>query len=299
MSQQHEPPVGPAAEPLVPPPAGSPTHVPESGQPAKQTTAPERATATATAPAPEPEAAEAAEAAQAAEEEAEAEQEEEKPSDDLFHLATLTNAISADFRRAVLAGVMACVGLGLTYCAGGVIDSFEAPIQYFRTHTWLATLTSVVGAVLFLVFGSVAVRSTTREILKTVPDRLGDTRKNGLRWICLLLGYLVVIFGTLGALNVPIERLLLGGAVTGVILGIAAQQSLGNLFAGLVLLIVRPFSIGQPISLRSGPLGGVLTGEVADMNLTYVRLSTDKGEILLPNSTILSATIGPPNIFDP
>ena len=225
--------------------------------------------------------------------------EEGDEDDDPFHLANFTNAISADFRRAVMAGVMACVGLGLTYCSGGVLDSSVAPIEYFRSHTWLATVTAGVGAALFLIFGSIAVRSTTREILKTVPDRLGDTRKNGLRWICLLLGYLVVIFGTLGALNVPIERLLLGGAVTGVILGIAAQQSLGNLFAGLVLLVVRPFSIGQPISLRSGPLGGTLTGEVVDMNLTYVRLSTDKGEILLPNSTILSATIGPPNIFDP
>ena len=224
-------------------------------------------------------------------------QEAQEPVDQ-FTLTTLTNAISANFRRAVMATAMACVGLGLTYASGGVLDSSTAPIRYFQEHTWLATLTACVGAVLFLIFGSVAVRSATREILKTVPDRLGDNRKNGLRWICLLVGYLVVIFGTLGALNVPIERLLLGGAVTGVILGIAAQQSLGNLFAGLVLLVVRPIAIGQPISLRSGPLGGVLTGEVVDMNLTYVKLSTDKGQILLPNSTILTATIGPPHIFD-
>jgi small-conductance mechanosensitive channel len=224
---------------------------------------------------------------------------EEFADTDVFNLATLTHVISADFRRAVLAAVVACAGLGMTYAAGGVLDGASAPIEYFRTHAWLATATSGVGAALFLVFGWVAVRSATREILKTVPDRLGDTRKNGLRWICLLVGYLLVIFGTLGALDVPIERLLLGGAVTGVILGIAAQQSLGNLFAGLVLLVVRPFSIGQDISLRSGPLGGVLNGEVVDMNLTYVRLNTAKGEILLPNSTILSATIGPPHIFDP
>ena len=216
----------------------------------------------------------------------------------LANLATITNAISADFRRAVFAGILACGGLALTDTAGGVFGSANAPVAYFRHHIWLANVTAWAGAALFLIFGLIAVRSATKEILKTVPDRRGDNRKNGLRWICLLVGYLLVIFGTLGALNVPIERLLLGGAVTGVILGIAAQQSLGNLFAGLVLLVVRPIAIGQLISLRSGPLGGVLTGEVADMNLTYVRLSTDKGEILLPNSTILTATIGPPNIFD-
>ena len=234
----------------------------------------------------------------AAEPKDEQEDEPEDEPNDQFTLTTLTNAISADFRRAVMAAVVACAGLGLTYASGGVFNNATAPIHYFHDHAWMANITAWTGAVAFLLFGLTAVRSATKEILKTVPDRLGDGRKNGLRWICLLVGYLLVIFGTLGALNVPIERLLLGGAVTGVILGIAAQQSLGNLFAGLVLLVVRPITIGQLISVRSGALGGVLTGEVADMNLTYVRLSTEKGEILLPNSSVLTAAIGPPHIFD-
>jgi small-conductance mechanosensitive channel len=127
---------------------------------------------------------------------------------------------------------------------------------------------------------------------------VGDDRKVGLRWICLVAGYLLVIFGTLGALNVPIERLALGASITGVILGIAAQQSLNNVFAGLILLVVRPVAVGQEISIRSGPIGGPYTGEVVDMTLTYVRLATARGELLLPNSTILTAVIGPPGAFD-
>ena len=212
-------------------------------------------------------------------------------------LAALGNHISANFRRALFATVVACAGLGLTYISGGVLGTNSARIEFFSKHSGLGQLAAVVGAVLFLIFGVVAVRSATKEILKTVPPSLGDNRKNGLRWVCLLVGYLVVIFGTLGALNVPIERLLVGGAVTGVILGIAAQQSLGNLFAGLILLLTRPFAIGDEIALRSGPLGGVLTGLVADMNLTYVKLVTDNGTILLPNSTILTAVVGPPGAF--
>jgi small-conductance mechanosensitive channel len=142
------------------------------------------------------------------------------------------------------------------------------------------------------------VRSATKEILQVVPSKVGDDRKVGLRWICLVTGYLLVIFGTLAALNVPIERLALGASITGVILGIAAQQSLNNVFAGLILLIVRPVTVGQEISIRSGPIGGPYTGEVVDMTLTYVRLATLRGELLLPNSTILSAVIGPPGVFD-
>jgi hypothetical protein len=212
-------------------------------------------------------------------------------------LAALTNHISANFRRALLASLLACAGLSLTYISGGVLSNNSARVAFFTQHTGLGQIAAIGGAMIFLIFGVVAVRSATNEILKTVPPSLGDNRKNGLRWVCLLVGYLVVIFGTLGALNVPIERLLVGGAVTGVILGIAAQQSLGNLFAGLMLLLTRPFAIGDEIALRSGALGGVLTGLVADMNLTYVKLVTDNGTLLLPNSQILSAVVGPPGGF--
>jgi hypothetical protein len=213
-------------------------------------------------------------------------------------LMALTNAISADFRRALVASVLAIAGLGLTYISGGVLGNGNAGIDFFAKHSGLGQIAAIVGAVLFLVFGVIAVRMATNEILKTVPPTLGDNRRNGLRWVCLLVGYLVVIFGTLGALNVPIERLLLGGAVTGVILGIAAQNSLGNVFAGLMLLLARPFAIGDEVSIRSGALGGVLTGLIADMNLTYVRMVTDQGTILLPNSSVLTAVVGPAGAFD-
>ncbi|MBS2966502.1 mechanosensitive ion channel family protein [Actinocrinis puniceicyclus] len=212
-------------------------------------------------------------------------------------LNALTSVISADFRRALLATLLACAALGLSYAAGGVLTNTPAKVGFFSRHSAIGHAAAIGGAVLFLIFGVVAVRSATGEILKTVPSSLGDNRKAGLRWVCLLVGYLIVIFGTLGALNVPIERLLLGGAVTGVILGIAAQQSLGNVFAGLMLLLTRPFAIGDEISIRSGSLGGVLTGLVADMNLTYVKLVTDNGTVLLPNAAILSAVIGPPGVF--
>lgn len=226
------------------------------------------------------------------------ENDREQDSSDLWHLSTIGNAISADFRRALAAAVTACLGLALTYTCGGVLGSRSAPVAYFARHDKIGTFCSIAGAVVFFACGLIAVRSATKEILKVVPSRMGDDRKVGLRWICLVVGYLLVIFGTLGALNVPIERLALGASITGVILGIAAQQSLNNVFAGLILLIVRPVSVGQRISLRSGPIGGPYTGEVVDMTLTYVRLSTANGVLLLPNSTILTAVIGPPGAFD-
>jgi len=108
-----------------------------------------------------------------------------------------------------------------------------------------------------------------------------------------VLGYLVVTVSTLGLLQVPIQRLLLSGAITGVVIGIAAQQALANLFAGLVLLSSRPFDVGQWVVLRSGALGGEYQGEVLSIGLTYTVLLTEEGRFSLPNGGVLAAASGP------
>ncbi len=106
-------------------------------------------------------------------------------------------------------------------------------------------------------------------------------------------GYLVALIGTLSMLSVPVGHLLLGGAIAGVVLGIAAQQSLGNVFAGLVLLLARPFAVGNHIRVRSGSLGGEFYGTVTSMSLTYVSVLTEQGLLKVPNSSLLAAAVGP------
>jgi small-conductance mechanosensitive channel len=86
-------------------------------------------------------------------------------------------------------------------------------------------------------------------------------------------------------------KLLVGGAVTGVLLGIAAQQSLANLFAGLVLLFASPFRVGDHVRFRAGALSGQIEGIVTDLSLTYVRLETPEGRVLLPNAQALAAAV--------
>jgi len=113
------------------------------------------------------------------------------------------------------------------------------------------------------------------------------------RLLITVAGLAIAILATLGLLAVPVQHLLLGGALTGVIVGIAAQQALGNVFAGLVLLLARPCNVGDAIRVRSGSLGGELTGTVTGMGLTYVTLDTPDGLLSIPNSVLLNAGIGP------
>jgi small conductance mechanosensitive channel len=110
--------------------------------------------------------------------------------------------------------------------------------------------------------------------------------------IVTIAGYLVAATCALGLTRYPLDHLLLGGAIVRVILGIAAQQSLGNVFAGLVLLAARPFKLGHHIRVRSGALAGEFEGTVISMSLTYVTLATSDGPLKVPNSATLAAAVG-------
>jgi hypothetical protein len=190
-------------------------------------------------------------------------------------------------RRTVLASVVAIAALVVSYHFGGLLGTG----RFQALHQILA----VGGAVVFLAAAVSAVRSGTNDLLGLVrvPGRLGDARAGTFRLICLLAGYIVVILCALALVHVPVQHLLLGGVLTGVILGIAAQQVLANLFAGITLLFARPFTIGDELTVRSGALGGPVVGQVTGMTLTYVTVVTKAGPVLLPNSAVLAAAVGP------
>ena len=112
--------------------------------------------------------------------------------------------------------------------------------------------------------------------------KVGDTRGTGLGLLIQVIGYFVVILTVLGLLGQDVSALLVGGAITGVVIGIAAQQTMANLFAGMVLVTVRPMEIGEHVVLRSGPLAGEYEGVVTDLGLFYVDMVTAQGPVKLP-----------------
>ena len=190
-------------------------------------------------------------------------------------------------RRGAFASAIAVAALVVSYRYGGLLGTSQ--------HQVLHHLLAVAGAVVFLVSAVVAVRCATNDILGLVhvPGRLSDARASTFRILCLLCGYILVVLGALSLLQVPVGHLLLGGVLTGVILGIAAQQVLANVFAGIMILFAKPFAIGDELRIRSGALGGPIVGRVSGMTLTYVTVSTVAGPVLLPNSAVLAAAVGP------
>ena len=155
-------------------------------------------------------------------------------------------------------------------------------------------LIAIIGALGFLVLALVATLTLANQVRQLTRSRLTAAHAGVLRLAILLGGGLASLLVTLGLLSIPIGQLILGGALTGVVFGIAGQQTLANLFAGIVLLVAHPFRVGDRVQLRAGALGGAVEGRVVEIGLAYLRVDAAEGVLAIPNSQALSAVVGPP-----
>lgn len=195
------------------------------------------------------------------------------------------------FIRAVLAVAVALIGLVVG--SQGQLQDRQLGKELVDPATTTERALALVGAAVLILFGIAATRMFAHGIRAAAGEHLGESRARPLGLVISVVGTVIVILSALSVLGVEMSGLLLGGALTGVVVGIAAQQTLGNFFAGVVLLMVRPFSLGEHVVLRSGPLGGEYSGTVTDMGLFYVTLQTELGPVQLPNAGVLAAAVGP------
>jgi small-conductance mechanosensitive channel len=89
------------------------------------------------------------------------------------------------------------------------------------------------------------------------------------------------------------ETLAVGGAITAVILGLAAQQTIGNLIAGVVLMSARPFRVGDRVRMHAGGVAGQVEGTVTSLGLLYIALANGEDRILVPNNVVLAGAVVP------
>ncbi len=100
---------------------------------------------------------------------------------------------------------------------------------------------------------------------------------------------LLALFLT-SALGVNLSGFILGSAVLGVIIGAAAQSSLANLFAGLVISLSRPYRVGDWAHLRSTSSSGVeCDGVVLQIGAMYTTLLSGDQQLTIPNSVAMTA----------
>jgi small-conductance mechanosensitive channel len=189
--------------------------------------------------------------------------------------------------RSIIAAALAIIAGVVADQAGGRFKYWTGPANF--TPKLIAALSIAA----FCLFGATAVLGLAAKTREVLTPAVGSSHAAVVRYAILLIGGLTVLVLAVGLMKVPIGQLLVGGAVTTILLGIAGQQSLANIFAGLVLLLSRPFTVGDYIRVKSGALGGVTEGLVTEIGITYLRMDTDDGTLSLPNSQVLAAATGP------
>lgn len=193
--------------------------------------------------------------------------------------------VSADLQRAVGSLLLAVILL----VVGNMLDASAL----FHRSAVLSKVVALAGAVVFAAVGVFAVRAMANLAADRSRPRMSASHVSAIRLVVSIAGYLCVAVVLLNTLGVNLNQLLVGGALTGVVVGIAAQQSLGNVFAGIVLMAARPFAVGDRLRISSGALGGDHEGIVTEMGLVYLTLQGEDGLVRLPNSSVLNSAASP------
>jgi small-conductance mechanosensitive channel len=112
-------------------------------------------------------------------------------------------------------------------------------------------------------------------------------------FVIRLLTIVLVVVVALRIAGLRPEALAVGGAFTAVVVGLASQQTLGNVFAGIVLQGTRPFRVGERVRLTGGPMAGSVEGTVSSLGLLYATFVSGADRMMVPNSVLLQVAVVP------
>jgi small conductance mechanosensitive channel len=122
--------------------------------------------------------------------------------------------------------------------------------------------------------------------IKTARLKISDLLRNFFVNVTTKVIFFVGIMIALQSIDVPIGPLLAGVGVLGFVVGFALQDTLGNFASGIMILLYRPFDVGNVVSVAG------MTGKVDAMTLVSTTLVLpDNQVVMIPNNKIWGDTI--------
>jgi small-conductance mechanosensitive channel len=159
-------------------------------------------------------------------------------------------------------------------------SSWETPIQILTALALVALGWGIAGAV-----GKAAAPTFFRRMDPSTAGTVG--------FLIRLATIAITLIAALSIAQVRPSALVGGAAFTAVVLGLAAQQTLGNLFAGMVLISARPFRVGERVRLQAGGVAGSIEGVVSSQGLLYTTLARGDERVMIPNTVVLASAVMP------
>jgi len=160
----------------------------------------------------------------------------------------------------------------------GWLTSNEGGLRWLK-NLLLFTLTLIAFKILSKILGSATRQAVSK--LSNVSELLKDFLVNSIRKLTFVVGLVVA----LSMLEVNIGPFLAAIGAAGFILGFALQGTLSNFAAGLMILLYRPYDIGDFVNVAG------TSGTVAAMSLVSTTLQSDHQVITIPNGSIWGGII--------
>ncbi|MGI8674881.1 MAG: mechanosensitive ion channel family protein [Thermoleophilaceae bacterium] len=179
--------------------------------------------------------------------------------------------------------------LVITPLVGAVIFAYLYRVELFGTDRPIRIAAVVALVILGWFFASALGRALGPLLFRRLDAGTAGTVGFLIRLFTIAAAVLVA----LRVAGLPPGTLATGGAVISILFGLAAQQTLGNLFAGTVLLSTQPFRLGDRIRLQNSALGDPVEGRVSTLGLLHTTLSRGRSTILVPNSVVLGSAVVP------
>ena len=148
------------------------------------------------------------------------------------------------------------------------------------------TLGSVLKFILILSFSTLIAKILSLYLRRSLKDRVSKDMCETIIKI-FYYGMLTIVFlSNLSLIGINPSALLVAGGVTGIILGFASQNIVGNLISGFFLMVERPIKIGDQVEISG------ISGYVTDIRIISTIIRTYDGLLVrLPNQQVFTTNI--------
>jgi MscS family membrane protein len=156
----------------------------------------------------------------------------------------------------------------------------------------LISLPKIFWAIVLIIIGYFFIRFLTAALsLWSEKDATRRVTLKGLIPMVRIFGWISIVYLVIaGVFHPPVETVVAVGASLGIAIGFASQDILKNIFAGVVILLDKPFSVGDKIEV------GSYYGEVKAIGLRSTRIVTaDDSLVAIPNAEMVSQSVSNAN----
>ena len=145
----------------------------------------------------------------------------------------------------------------------------------------------IVACLVVYVIGNYLIKKAVKMLQKSrlMKETEGTVQTFTASFVKIAL-YVILVIIIVNIMGVPMASVITVLASAGVAIGMAMQGALGNIASGIVLMLFKPFKLGDFVSV------GDVQGTVCELNLFYtVFVTVDNKRVTVPNSTVMNGSI--------